>query len=124
MVKSGPMTGRDIMKYFGTDICRKIYKGCWVESTINKIKNENSELAIITDVRFPDEVDAILDSGGKVIRLTRNPLEDDHESENLLNPDVYDYSRFSAVIDNSKMSIPEQSTEIMKCFDEWNWIKS
>lgn len=52
---------------------------------------------IITDVRFPNEADAILAKGGLVIRVNRNsyePKEEEHRSETALD----DYTKFSAVM--------------------------
>jgi len=82
--KKGPMTAREFMQYFGTDIMRKMYPDIWVDNTIKKILAEGSELAVIPDVRFPNEVEAILENGGEVIRLSRVYETDGHESETKL----------------------------------------
>ena len=60
--KEGPMTAREFMQFFGTDIMRNIYEPIWIKSTIKKIQREQSELAIIADVRFPNEADVIKDA--------------------------------------------------------------
>lgn len=116
--KSSYMTAREVMQYFGTEIVRKIRGNAWSSACINKILSEESELAIIVDCRFPDEVEAVQKSGGKVIRLTRSPFNDNHYSETALN----NYSGFDHVIDNAKMTIPEQNEELYKILREWNWI--
>ena len=48
--KEGPMTAREFMQFFGTDVCRKMFEPVWAKACINKIKREQSELAIIADV--------------------------------------------------------------------------
>ena len=99
-INHGPMTAREFMQHFGSDVCRNIYEPIWVQSCLNKIKKEQSELAIIADVRFPNEVKAIEQAGGKVVRLTRNVHEDNHSSEVALD----DYP-FTDYIDNKIESI-------------------
>ena len=38
----GPMTAREFMQHFGTDIMRKMYPNIWVDNTIKKILAEGS----------------------------------------------------------------------------------
>ena len=57
--KVGNMTARDVMQYIGTDIFRKMYPTVWSEGTIRRIQKDGSFVAVITDCRFPDEVEAI-----------------------------------------------------------------
>jgi hypothetical protein len=108
------MTARDIMQFVGTDIFRHLKPNVWVDATINKIAKDKPKLAIITDCRFPNEVESIKNSGGKVIRLTRAPFSSDHISENILNKDTYDWNNFDYVIDNSDMSILEQCNSVQE----------
>ena len=69
-------------------------------------------MAIIADCRFPNEVTAIKNVAGIVIRLSRNPHNSDHTSEIALDPDRYDQSLFDLVIDNDNMTITEQNKVI------------
>ena len=94
------MTAREFMQFFGTDVMRKMYEPIWVSSCIKKIQQEQSELAIIADVRFPNEAKAIEKAGGTLIRLTRQTIEDNHSSEVALD----DYP-FTDYIDNQDNSI-------------------
>lgn len=96
----GAMTAREFMQYLGTDVMRKMYEPVWVNSCIKKIQREQSALAIIADVRFPNEAKAIEQAGGKVVRLTREVHEDNHSSEVALD----DYP-FTDYIDNKIESI-------------------
>lgn len=96
----GPMTAREFMQFFGTEIMRKMYSNIWINDTINRIKSESSKLAIIADVRFPNEIDAILNNGGKVVKLNRSIHKDGHSSEISL--DNLDNSKFYKIIDNGK----------------------
>ena len=122
--EGGPMTAREVLQFMGTEIFRKMYGQVWVDSCIRTIKKEGVGLAIITDCRFPNEVKGVQDAGGKVVRFKRAPFagEDEHESETALDPDVFDWEQFDAVIDNVDMTIPEQNGELFKLLREWNYI--
>jgi len=121
--KTGFMTAREFLQYFGTDICRTIKSTLWTDSCLTRIQQDNSELAIVPDVRFPNEIDAIQKAGGRVIKLTRRPYQDDHSSETSLDSkDVTD--KFDYVLDNSKMNIDETNMELLKVLKEWEWLKT
>jgi hypothetical protein len=96
--KKGRMTARELLQYFGTDIMRKMYHDVWVTHALNKIKSEKSEVSIVADVRFPNEVDAILEAGGEVIKLQRAPLKDDHSSETSLDEANFDQNKFTHIV--------------------------
>jgi len=119
--REGEMTAREFMQFFGTDIMRKIYDNVWTNACINKITKEGSDLAIIADVRFPNEVEAIKKAGGKVLRLERNVHEDDHDSETALDVDNYDHSNFWHVFDNRDVGIAETITEVRSLLGEMQW---
>lgn len=120
----GPMTAREVLQYFGTNICRKMFSDCWVLATLKRIKEDNPALAIITDARFPNEILLAKQAGAKTIRLLRNPFNDNHYSETALDPPKFDASQFDAVIDNSQMDIVQQSAAVMEKLIEWGWYKS
>jgi hypothetical protein len=108
--ESGPMTARELLQFFGTNVMRKMYAPVWVNATVNKIKQEGSLRSIISDVRFPDEADAIKKAGGKLIKLTRSVSKDTHASETALD----NYTNFDYVIDNSGDSTVENLIEEIK----------
>jgi len=123
--KAGPMTAREVMQFMGTEIFRKIYHNVWVDCLIRQIKKDRPLMAIITDVRFPNEVDGIIsinepDLNGACIRLLRNPHQDSHESEIAL--DNYPLENYLKVIDNSNMTIQEQNIEIADTLESHGWL--
>jgi hypothetical protein len=112
------ISGREAMQIVGTDIFRSMYKDIWPKAAINKIKEDGPYLALISDCRFPNEVEEIKNNNGIVIRLTRNnESESSHISENVLNKDAFDWSNFDFVIDNENMSILDQCNELKKILD-------
>ncbi len=107
---TGLMTARQVLQHVGTNIFRKMDPNIWVYATIRKIQKEKYDLALIDDVRFKEEVEAIYNfsSNSKVIRLTRAPFKDIdfHPSETALDG----YDNFSLVLENHKMT-KEESCE-------------
>lgn len=116
----GPITAREFLQYFGTDICRRIKPDIWTSYCLRRIEHEESALSLIGDCRFPNEVEAVKAVGGKVIRLTRRPKEDEHSSETALD----DYKDFDATIENVDMSIEEQCRELLDILGGWGWVES
>lgn len=106
---SGQMTAREVMEYVGTKMFRKMKDKIWVEATLNEIKKDNADIALLLDNRFPNEVDPILDIGGYVVRLTRNPFNSITEPEIALDSDKYDWTKFSCIIDNQDCTIDEKN---------------
>jgi hypothetical protein len=102
------LTAREVMQFVGTDIFRKMKNDVWAGATINKIKREKPNIAIIADCRFPNEVDVVRNAGGLVIKLTRDPYHSDHSSETALDVENYDQSNFDLIIPNHDLSISEQ----------------
>jgi hypothetical protein len=115
--KPGFMTGREVMEFVGTSVFRRIYSDVWVNATINQIKRDNTKLAIICDCRFPNEVDAIKQASGKVVRLTRDPFNSSFSSESALDVDKYDWANFDFVIDNKNSDIIHQGGEIKRILE-------
>lgn len=118
--KSGKMSNREFLEYFGTKIVRKIRSDAWVKATINKIVAESSELAIIPDVRFPNEVEAIKDNGGIVIRLQRDVFKDTIECECALDEGNFDWSSFDHVIDNRDISMKDFCSKLDSIKNIWS----
>jgi hypothetical protein len=118
-------TIRELLQIVGTDWCRNLWPDIWVEQWKYWIKQSCSEyeLILVPDVRFVNEVKAIQDLGGHVIRLTRNPFPDDkHESEIALDEKYFPWGYFDYVLDNSAMSIDTQNEAVWKLVTEKQWI--
>jgi hypothetical protein len=111
------MTARDVMQVFGTNIFRRFYQDCWVQATIKKIKEENLDFALISDARFPNEINYATFYAPIVIKFTRNPLNNQHESETAL--DNYDFSNIKKFhsIQNDDMDMEEKNDAIKKILE-------
>ena len=108
------LTAREVMQFVGTDIFRKMKNDVWASATINKINNDRPKLAIIADCRFPNEVDAVRNAGGIVIKLTRNPYNSTHASETALDEINYSNSNFDFVIYNENINIQQQNQVVLE----------
>lgn len=115
----GMMTAREVLQYVGTDIFRKMYKNVWIDSVFNQIESEQPGLAIIADCRFKNEVEAIKEQGGLVVRLLRNnESTDSHSSEN----DLDNFDGFDCVIDNRNLSIQDSNLQLLKFLVDKNLV--
>jgi hypothetical protein len=67
------ITPRYILQQWGTEVCRKnFHDDIWIASLENKLRNSQDDV-VITDCRFPNEIKAIRNAGGRVIRVVRGP---------------------------------------------------
>lgn len=112
------MTAREFLQYFGTDVMRKIKDTIWVDRTIKTIQEEESEVAIIPDVRFPNEVEAIHKAGGVCLRLTRDPYASDHPCETALDHSDYDWDNFDGIVQNGAYKLPD----LVQQLETFNWM--
>lgn len=113
------MTVREFLQVFGTKVCRRIQDTCWIERLIEKMVKEQSELVVIADCRFVNEVETMKKVGAKVIKLTRKIDNDNSESE----VDLDNYKNFDAVIDNKNMTIHEKNINLFNILKQWGWVE-
>jgi hypothetical protein len=67
------LTPRWVLQYWGTEVVRKgFHDNTWIASLENKIRKSKDD-TVISDCRFPNEIDAIKRAGGLVIRVVRGP---------------------------------------------------
>ena len=65
------LTPRWVLQYWGTEVMRRgFHDDIWIASIENKIRNLKDNV-VISDCRFPNEITAIREAGGVVIRTTR-----------------------------------------------------
>lgn len=101
--KPDPIYGyTPILQWYGTDVARKENPNCWVEALAHRIEADVPEIAIITDVRFPNEAAYVKENDGYTVNVVRR-LEDGtqyldpdrdpkHLSETALDDYNFDYT--------------------------------
>jgi hypothetical protein len=93
-----PITPRWVLQYWGTEVVRKsFHDDTWIASLENKLRKSQDHV-VISDCRFPNEIESIRRSNGIVIRVVRGP-----------EPSWYEIAQ-SANCNNQ----PNASTEILK----------
>jgi len=138
-------TLRYVLQSFGTDYCRTLWPDVWVEAWKRNIfencftgSHSDPKVILVGDVRFPNELKAIQEMGGHVIRFTRAPFaEDQHVSETALDyveRETTDMLKgmpdsptsdvvFDVIIDNKEMSISQQDDAVWALIEEKGWLK-
>jgi hypothetical protein len=92
VMRSGPMTHREVMQIVGTEIFRgMLYWNVWADLPFNR--NWDEDFVFITDCRFPNEKETVEHNGGIVLRITRTTgLEgDQHASETSLDHAAFNF---------------------------------
>ena len=65
------LTPRLMLQLWGTEVCRAgFHDDIWIASLENKLRKTTDDV-VISDVRFPNEIKAIHNAGGIVIRIKR-----------------------------------------------------
>ena len=101
------LTPRLVLQKWGTEVARKSWHDdTWIASLENKLTRSHNDI-VITDVRFPNEIQAVRNAGGIVIRVVRGP-----------EPEWYDLAieTNSGTFDHMARAYPEVHPS------EWAWV--
>ena len=86
-----PMTNREFLQYFGTEVGRSIDKDLWIKALMYSYGRDKESHWIIPDVRFPNEADAIRNAGGVLWKIERDGSgAGNHISEKLIDDIMVD----------------------------------
>ena len=65
------LTPRWVLQYWGTEVCRRAFHDdIWIAALENKLRSSNDD-RVISDCRFPNEINSIKAAGGIVVRVVR-----------------------------------------------------
>jgi hypothetical protein len=100
------MTVGQMQQQIGTEVFRAWDTNVWVKALLSEYLKYNKNVYwVITDVRFPNEAQAIRDAGGILIRIngqrTKTNRDPNHISETALDT----WNDWDYVIDNSETDI-------------------
>jgi len=99
------LTPRKLLQLLGTEAGRHIiHPNIWVNALFADYEKDSNW--IITDVRFPNEAEAIKDKGGILIRIERPQLIE-RDFEHLSETALDDYDGFDYVINNDTNSVQD-----------------
>ena len=113
------LTPRWVLQYWGTDVCRRAFHDdIWIAALENRLRHRNGH-TVISDVRFPNEIQAIRNAGGVIIWIKRGPLPEwyscaltentTHENEQWL-------------LEDAHQLMPQRYPQIHQ--SEWAWVGS
>jgi hypothetical protein len=100
------------LQLMGTEAGRDVFHpDLWVHTVMRRCEQAPWNNYVIADVRFPNEINAIRNSGGHVIRIRRGP-----------DPEWYDLAR--------ECNLGNQNLDVMRNaypevhYSEWAWVGS
>lgn len=87
------LTPRYILQQWGTEVCRKgFHNDIWVASVEYRLRNITDNV-VITDCRFPNELDAIKSANGITVRTHRGPDPEWLKFASILNTTTNEVSK-------------------------------
>jgi hypothetical protein len=109
------VTVREFLQTLGTEVLRTYNPDIWVNTLFNQYNNNNW---IITDLRYPNEADAIKSRSGINIRINREGVKptNSHISEVILDDYPFDF-----VVENNS-SLEDFREELKKILKQCNII--
>lgn len=105
------LTPRWVMQYWGTDVLRNnFHDDIWIASLENKVRKTTDNI-VISDVRFPNEIKSIHNSGGIVVRIKRgeDPPWMDAASAYMKGPNTIGWALSKVTLDNFNVHASEYS---------------
>jgi hypothetical protein len=113
------LTPRWVLQYWGTDVCRRAFHDdTWIAALENRLRQRNAH-TVISDVRFPNEIQAIRNAGGIILWIKRGLLPEwygcalrentTHEDEQWL-------------LEDAHQLMPQRYPRIHQ--SEWAWVGS
>lgn len=77
-LKMPELTPRLVLQLWGTEVCRRsFHDDIWIASLEARLRNSQDNI-VISDCRFPNEIKAIKNAGGKVVWVQRGDLPSWH----------------------------------------------
>ena len=105
---------RTLLQWWGTEFRRELDDNYWVKRLAERIELEKPQIALITDMRFPNEM-AFCKEYGETVRVDRNDLPPStHASETAL--DSTSPEDWSIILDNNG-TLGEFLVGAVTCFD-------
>lgn len=113
-------TARKLLQYLGTDVFRTIKPDCWVQVVKDTVMDGQYKHNVITDARFINEVDWVVEAGGIHIRIERQNKDfvsnPEHESEAGIPKNVSGANHF---VINNDYDLRYLQSELEKIIDNW-----
>jgi hypothetical protein len=104
------LTPRWVLQYWGTEVVRRgFHDDTWIASLENKLRKTTDDV-VISDCRFPNEIAAIKNAGGSVIRVHRGPDPAWYSLSETVNSGPHNMTWTTAKIELEKYNIHASET--------------
>lgn len=103
---------RQVLRDYGAAARDHIHPNVWIFSALGGECSEDH--IVVSDVRFPNEADAIKERGGRLVRIERAGVGPANDIDTLLDR----YDRFDAIILNDS-TIDSLHAQMRSLLDEW-----
>jgi hypothetical protein len=87
-------TVREYLQRVGTEAGRNVFgEDFWVDMALPSDTDHVDKLLVVTDMRFPNEIDRVIELGGYTVRLNRmsDTLHGNHPSEQDIDDNLIDW---------------------------------
>ena len=115
-------TPRVALQLWGTEVLRLgFHDDIWIASLENRIKD--SDNIVITDCRFPNEIQTIKKLGGKIIRVKRGPEPSWYETAKKAN--IFYFQNNSNDLSRDLIEASDALVEMERSnvhASEWHWV--
>lgn len=111
------ITPRYILQFMGTEVIRNnLHENFWIDALENSL--QKNKKYVITDVRFPNEMEMVKQNGGKLVWVKRGPDPEWFEAARFQNRDRKD--KYGDV----DFGIPSKWEDKIPVHEsEWKWIR-
>lgn len=107
---------RPFLVTYGTHVRRRLNQNCWIDKIEPKMIKDrlNTDIFVITDVRFPNELTWIKSRGGSVIHIQREKTTAANEEEGKNDPILRDLADISLYALNRPDSYKSHVSSIIR----------
>jgi hypothetical protein len=111
------LTPRWVLQYWGTEVCRYgFHDDIWIAALENRLRQRNRH-SVISDVRFPNEIQAIRNIGGKIVWIKRGALPEWYNCA-LTENTTPDFSQW--LLEDAHELMPQRYPLVHS--SEWAWV--
>lgn len=111
------LTPRWVLQHWGTNLCREAFHNdIWIAALENRLRSNKNNI-VITDVRFPNEIAAIRNIGGRIYWIQRGQLPEWYDCALLENSTSWDQQW---LLEDANQLMEQKYPNIHN--SEWAWI--
>ena len=111
------LTPRWVLQYWGTEVCRRgFHDDIWIAALENRLRQRTGH-TVISDVRFPNEIAAIRNAGGRILWVKRGALPEWYDCAVKENSTPEDEQY---ILEDHNELMPQKYPQVHS--SEWAWV--